>query len=255
MKQYWALENCLPEGQEHIQRIVPTGLTELTFYFAGKPKSLDAHRDIPENTILSGHLKGYYDIAVTDRLSMFSVSLLPLGLRIFSKIPAGEFYDVNVPFRYVVSELSDRLEDALFEAVSFEEKVKITERFLTDLLSQQSGSYEVKRINKCLGLIKETKGSVQVDFLSDAACLSRKQFERVFFDYIGTSPKQFLKTIRFQSSIHLKHYSPSLSLTELAYSSGYYDQAHMINDYRTLSGITPGQYFKDCEPVSDFFSE
>lgn len=254
VKQYWALDNCLPEGQQHIQRIVPTGLPELTFYFDGKPKSLHSNRRIPENTILCGQLKGYYDIAVTGSLSMFSVSFMPFGLRLFTGIPADEFYDLNVPFRYV-SELSDRLEDALFEALSFEERVAITERFLAGLLSGQPDTYEVKRISSSLQLIRGSKGTIPVDRLSDAACLSRKQFERIFLNFIGTSPKQFLKTIRFQGSLHLKHHNPAISLTELAYNCGYYDQAHMINDYKSLSGITPGQYFKECEPVSDFFSE
>jgi len=255
VKQYWALENCQPAGEEHIQRIVPSGLTELTFYFDGRPKSLDAQKDLEDNTILCGHLKGFYDISVTGNLSMFSVSFTPFGLRMFLGMPACEFYDSNVPFRYVVSELSDRLEDTLFEAPTFEEKVAITERFLKGLLSVQTDTYEIKRISNSLQLIRGSKGLIPVDTLSDAACVSRKQFERIFLNYIGTSPKQFLKTIRFQASLHLKHYNPDISLTELAYSCGYFDQAHMINDFKTLSGITPGQYFKECEPVSDFFTE
>lgn len=45
----------------------------------------------------------------------------------------------------------------------------------------------------------------------------------------------------------------SIQLTELAYTSGYYDQSHMINDYKLLSGKTPTQYFSECEPYSDYF--
>lgn len=186
---------------------------------------------------------------------MFSVSFLPFGLRMFLKMPVDEFYDLNVPFRYVVSDIADRLEDALYESESFEEKVSITERFLMCLLSGNTDTYELRRISNSLQLIKSAKGAIQVDTLSDAACLSRKQYERVFSAYIGTSPKQFLKTVRFQASLHLKHHNPSMSLTELAYNCGYYDQAHMINDYKAMSGVTPGHYFEECEPYSDFFSE
>lgn len=253
VKQYWAIENCMPDGEEHIQRIVPNGLTELTFYLSNKPKSLDHKKSITGNVILSGHLKSYYDISVTSSLSMFSVSFMPFGVRMFMKMPADELYDLNVPFRFIVPEMADRLEDALYEAGTFEEKVSITERYLACLLNTDSDTYELQRISNSLKLITGARGAIEIDKLSDAACVSRKQFERIFSGYIGTSPKQFLKTVRFQGSLHVKRFNPDMSLTDLAYNSGYYDQAHMINDYKTLSGKTPGQYFAECEPYSDFF--
>lgn len=253
MKQYWAIENCLSFGEEHIQRIIPSGLTELTFFLCTKPKSLDNHKSITENTILSGHLKNYYDIAITGNLSMFSVSFLPFGVRMFLKMPADEIYDLNVPLRFILPEKSHQLEDTLFEADSFTERVSIIEKFLNCLLTIDTNPYDLKRIDSSMQLIKGAKGSIQVDTLSDAMCLSRKQFERIFSSNVGISPKQFLKTIRFQGSLHLKHVNPSMSLTELAYNCGYFDQAHMINDYKTLSGKTPGQYFAECEPFSDYF--
>lgn len=253
IKQYWALENCIPDNQEHIQRIIPSGLPELTFYHNNRPKSLDSEKSINENSIIYGHLKGFYDISITGSLSMFAVSFMPMGLRMFFRIPADEFFNLNVPLRYIVDDFSDRLEDALFNAGTFEEKVEITEKFFFYLLSKAPESYELKRITNTVQLIKNHKGSIPIDDLSSAACVGRKQFERIFSEYIGVPPKQFLKTIRLQNSLHIKHLNPSISLTELSYLSGYYDQAHMINEYKTLTGITPGQYFKECEPVSDFF--
>lgn len=245
----------MPEGAEHIQRIVPNGLTELTFYLNSKPRSIDNHKSINENSILSGHLKSYYDISVTGNLSMFSVSFRPFGVRMFLNIPANELYDLNVPLRYLIPDSTDRLEDLLFESPCFSAKVAIIENFLALRLAGSMAAFDLKRIENSVNLITHTKGAVQVDSLSDAACLSRKQFERVFTGYVGTSPKQFLKTVRFQSSLHIRHLYPEMLLTELAYASGYYDQSHMINDYKTLSGLTPGQYFAECEPYSDFFSE
>jgi len=253
IKQYWAIENCQSYEAEHIQRIVPSGLTELTFYLEGLPHSLDAQKNISSNSVISGHLKKYYDISVRGSLSMFSVSFMPFGVRMFLNIPADELYDLNVPFRYLVSDIADRLEDALYETPSFTEKVQVTEKFLKLLLQTNRGSYELERICNSYNLIKKSMGAIPIDSLSGAACLSRKQFERVFSAYVGTSPKQFLKTVRFQGSLHLKHVNPSMPLTELAYHSGYYDQAHMINDYKLLSGKTPGEYFRECEPFSDFF--
>jgi transcriptional regulator GlxA family with amidase domain len=113
--------------------------------------------------------------------------------------------------------------------------------------------YEINRIANCIALVNKSKGIIDITALAKASFLSRKQFERTFLTYIGTTPKQFLRIVRFQNSLYAKQKNENLSLTELAYNSGYYDQSHMIYDYKLLSGKTPSQYFSECDPYSDYF--
>lgn len=82
-------------------------------------------------------------------------------------------------------------------------------------------------MTNAIELITPTKGNVSIDFLASNACLSRKQFERKFLSYIGISPKQFLKIIRFQNAIYFNQTTSFNKLTELAYKVGYYDQSHL----------------------------
>jgi AraC-like DNA-binding protein len=42
-------------------------------------------------------------------------------------------------------------------------------------------------------------------------------------------------------------------MTELSCDSGYFDQSHFINDFKSLCGMTPGQFFAGNEACSDFF--
>jgi len=46
---------------------------------------------------------------------------------------------------------------------------------------------------------------------------------------------------------------PAMSLTSLAHYCGYYDQSHMIREFRALSGFTPSEYFSEGVPYSDFY--
>jgi len=59
--------------------------------------------------------------------------------------------------------------------------------------------------------------------------------------------------VRFQNDIYEKSKNSGLNLTEIAHRCGYFDQAHMINDFKTLSGITPKDYFKKEGVFSDYF--
>lgn len=254
VKQYWAIEDCLPPGDTHIQRIVPNGLTELTFYFGNKPGSLDEKRHPADHALLSGHLRDYYDIEVTGKLSMFSVSFQPFGVCRFFHLPASEFYNLTVPLNLILKNQGAELESRLNEMESFNDRIQVMEAFLLNRLKTGRKDWETNRIFHALKLINSARGVIGIDTLASAVCLSRKQFERTFDSRIGSSPKQFLRTVRFQHSLYQKQKNKELMLTELAYRCGYFDQSHMISDYKSFSGKTPSQYFAECEPYSDYFS-
>lgn len=253
IKQYWAIDNCLPTGSEHIQRIVPNGMMELMFYLCKKPQSLDNNKNINDNTILCGQQKGFYDIKITQNLSIFSISFLPHGAAMFFDIPLNEFYNQNVSLQDFLKDKAEKLEMELFNSDSFASKINIVENFLMQLFIKKKKLYEMNRITNSIALINQSKGVLSIESLSSNACLSLKQFERTFSEYVGISPKQFLKIVRFQNTLLQKHLSKNKILTELAYECGYYDQSHMTNEYKSLSGKTPTQYFSDCEPFSDYF--
>ena len=253
VKSYWGLEHQVPRGGDYVYRIVPSGLSELMFYLGDLPESLDEGKAITEHTLLSGQQKEYYDIRISGRLSLFSIIFQPHGLMVFFDIPIRELFNQNVPLKFVLKEVVSELEDSLHEASSFSEKVKLAEAFLLQRLNKSSKKYEFERIRCSIEIINQSRGQVDIDTLAYHSCLSRKQFERIFQEHVGTSPGLFLKTIRFQQAVYEKSMDVDLSLTELSYLSGYYDQSHMNADFRKLAGMTPGQYFKYCEPYSDYF--
>lgn len=253
IKHYWTIESCIPSCQQHTQRIVPNGLVELLFYLGDKPVSCDKIKSINENTIITGHLREFYDINVTGRLSLFSVLFKPHGLSMFFDIPVNELYNQNVPLQCLFKHDTAELEMKLYEANTFAERIKIIENYFLHLLTKNRKKYDFNRIEHSINIINRKRGVVNIDYLASEACFSRKQFERVFSHYVGTTPKQFLKTIRFQHSINEKSKNRTTHLTALSYQCGYYDQSHMINDFQKLTGMTPKQYFKEGEPYSDYF--
>ncbi len=253
VKSYWGMESCLPSGKEHIQRIVPNGLTELMFYLGDLPESMDAKKSLLEHSLLSGQQKEYYDIRISGFLSLFSIIFQPHGLVVFFDLPVGEIFNQNVPLKYVLKDIVDDFELILTKAESFSDRIMIVERFLAHRISKSSRKYEFDRIKHSIGLINRTRGIVAIEYLASAACLSRKQYERTFLNYVGSTPKQFLRTVRFQNAINEKAKRRDISLTELAYQCGYYDQSHMTSDFHKLSGMTPKKYFSDSVPYSDYF--
>lgn len=143
----------------------------------------------------------------------------------------------------------------VIEADDHETCIRLIEQFLIHRLYRFEGyEYNLKRISAVLHQINE-QAKTNISELSETACLSSKQFNRIFLDYVGATPKEFLRIVRMQRALFKVQQNPSISFAQLAYECGFSDQSHMIKEFKLFSGYTPTEYLSLCAPYSDYFSE
>jgi methylphosphotriester-DNA--protein-cysteine methyltransferase len=73
---------------------------------------------------------------------------------------------------------------------------------------------------------------------------SQKHFIDLFKGQVGVPPKQYLKIARFQKAIETIEKNQFIQWSGVAMDSGFYDQAHFINNFKEFSGFTPNEYIK-----------
>jgi AraC-like DNA-binding protein len=251
VKQFWGITGCDSPSGAHTHRVVPSGMPELILYIGRKPSS--DGRNIEDHCLISGQQNDFYDLRMTQSPTLFAVSFHPQGISQFFPIPMSELTNRTIPLKYLNVQLYNELFTQLSDATTFERRVQITEWLLLSMLTRHHQRLEFTRIQAVIRAILYRSGSVGVSELSNISCLSLKQFERVFMEQIGLTPKQYLRIVRFQAAIHRKAQDRSLSLSHLACDAGYYDQPHLSNEFKTLSGLTPGQFFANYDTVSDLF--
>jgi AraC-like DNA-binding protein len=71
---------------------------------------------------------------------------------------------------------------------------------------------------------------------------SRRRIASAFREEVGLHPKAAARILRFERAKALLERSDR-SLAEIALESGFYDQSHLSNEFRRISGITPATYF------------
>jgi AraC-like DNA-binding protein len=64
----------------------------------------------------------------------------------------------------------------------------------------------------------------------------------------GLTPKTLARVLRFGRACGYLRSGRTASLAETAVMCGYYDQAHLTNDWRRLSGCTPGEWIAEELP-------
>ena len=166
-------------------------------------------------------------------------------------MPLIDLYGQNVAIDALNDPQLAELEKRLSDTTDPKMCVFFIERFLEKRLYQLE-AYNLKRINAVMQSIY--RGQQNIDMLAQTACLGYKQFKRIFAEYVGANPKDYLRVVRFQKALHTLQLQPDISLTHLAYDCGFYDQAHFIKEFKRFSGYTPTEYTAVCAPYSDFFS-
>lgn len=102
--------------------------------------------------------------------------------------------------------------------------------------------------------IESEGGLVRIDKLCELGSIAIRQLDRLFRDYMGFSPKNFSRIVRFQNALLLLKGDPGSTLADVAVRCGYYDQSHFVRECRTFAGVVPSAqvgYFPAGAP-SDF---
>jgi AraC-like DNA-binding protein len=81
---------------------------------------------------------------------------------------------------------------------------------------------------------------VRVDSVAGRLGVTARHLRRAFVENVGIGPKDFARTVRLQRAVRLLDGQHSWG--RIAADAGYYDQAHLIADFRELVGFTPGAF-------------
>lgn len=248
VKHYWGLK---ADSLYVSERIAPIGCVQLVFHRGDGMFSLTEQNKQPL-TYLGYLSKGFIDVQSTGKTDMLVVLFQPHGARAFFNLPLNEVNNRNVS----VNDMDDRPLQQLAEQVRSisdnTKAVELIEKFFISRLNRFD-LYNHKRLVETIRCINRIHQS-EMKCLADTACLGYKQFSRIFSEYIGTTPKEFTRIIRFQRALYLLQNNPHKDQVELALDCGFYDQSHLIKEFKTFSGYTPNEYMAVCKPYSDYFT-
>ncbi|TNC24288.1 helix-turn-helix domain-containing protein [Amycolatopsis alkalitolerans] len=171
------------------------------------------------------------------------VELDPLAVRSLFGIPAAELSEHVVD----LADLSPRLErlpERLAEAGCWERRFGLLDEFLLAEAAEAEYSPEVGWAWRRL---RAAAGRIRVGTLAGEVGWSRRHFTERFRRELGLSPKQAARVLRFERAGALLRQGHG-DLAGLATDCGYYDQAHLTNEWRALAGCPPGVWIAEELP-------
>ena len=222
--------------------ILPDGAVELIINL-GDPQTLSALDDSNRRTVfrhswISGERTEPIVIDETGVVHLAGIRLRAGGAWPFLGLPLSEFSGQVIELENVlgpeVRELRERLGEAPTDDARFD--------LMEDWLRLRRRTPPTRAVSYALNLIQCGESAVQIGRIADEIGISHKHLLREFDRCVGLTPKTYARVCAFQRVIQSVGHQPQVEWADTAAKCGYYDQAHLIREFRAFSGFTPTSY-------------
>jgi AraC-like DNA-binding protein len=209
-------------------RVLPDGCLDILFFSRGG-ELVDAR--------VVGAMARFCDVSLRAGESV-------LGIR-FHPGMAGVCFNGDIP---ALNDRTAPLEDALGSAAKsltevFRRRAETEDR-VARLGERLVRSPRVSEVQQAIGTLVHERGRISVVDLAEVAGLGDRQLRRACCKHSGLAPKQLARILRFRHAVTRLQQGLADDGAGLALDCGYYDQAHMIRDFRELAGTSPAKFLR-----------
>lgn len=222
-----------------LHRVLPDGCTDILFVF-GKPGAYD--HDLVGASVVGAMTRAIVVQAPHPWLYV-GVRLAPGFAQAAFRVPASELTDQTVEYHLLERDAAAHIEtlaratEAECVAAAFE----IVRRRLAQ------GVAVSRTLRAAVRRIVQADGNLKVAGLAGEIGVTRQQLARQFAAHVGLTPKMFARVMRARAALgraaaaRMAH-PRNVNWGAIAYDLGYYDQPHFIDDFKEITGQTPGEW-------------
>jgi AraC-like DNA-binding protein len=210
------------------------------FRFRGE-NALDGGTNLPRAVI-----SGLWDTARTRTYprgtAILMVMFTETGATAFMPEPLDSLFNTTTAIDNVIRRAPEfgLLNAQLAAAKNHAQRVQVAERFF---LQRAHNNSRDPFVSSAIAWIEQTQATIRIEELAQRVGLSQSALERRFRRSVGTSPKQFASISRLKNAFRL--WARGHDFTSIAYSAGYSDQSHFINDFKRVTGLAPSAFFQE----------
>lgn len=177
--------------------------------------------------------------------------------------PAGFIHLFNISPKEIFNKLGEveallsneitTLYDRIQEQKSLSQGLCLLEKYLIRKLLTRKARYRHSAIRMASDFLISRKGIYPIKKLAYDCNMTMQTLETQFTDQVGTDPKSFCGIVRFNTAVNMKLYNPAMLWTSVAHSCGFYDQMHLIKDFKKFTSLSPKNFLRLINPPIETF--
>jgi AraC-like DNA-binding protein len=192
---------------------------------------------------VAGMMSRPHRVEVAQPVLTVAVRFLPGAARAFFDLPLHVLQDGHP----VLAELwprgeAEALAASLWEREqTVEARLAAIERALLVRLRRHEADRADRLTRAAVGLIERSGGALRVEELAQSLGVSRQHLALQFRERVGLNTKTFAMVCRFRraSAAVRELRGAAVDWAAMAGEWGYYDQSHLIHEFRMFAGETP----------------
>jgi AraC-like DNA-binding protein len=142
-----------------------------------------------------------------------------------------------------------RLRERLLNTSSLQERFTCVERWLLERLKPRAIIHPAVRW--AVDKLAASGGRMPIEELASQTGFTRKHLGNLFRQQVGLSPKALARVHRFRGALQLLDRAKGqVPWSELAEQCGFYDQSHLVNEFRRFTGLSPVELARRDRPDS-----
>ncbi|HET8804185.1 MAG TPA: helix-turn-helix domain-containing protein [Aequorivita sp.] len=174
---------------------------------------------------------------------IFRILFTANGFHSLFALSLKDFTNQMVDAKSVFGNQIAHLDQQLRRANNINEMAMCADAFLKGFVLPKKDNTLKEGFTAVYNTILQSNCAVPIEEYATMANMSMRNFERKFREQVGTSPKLFCRTLRFNRALKLKLRAPGKCWTNIALECDYYDQMHMIRDFKKFGGMSPTKLF------------
>jgi AraC-like DNA-binding protein len=155
-------------------------------------------------------------------------------------VAADELTDRIIPLEDIWGRAGSDLYTDLLVTRDLPELLECMSRVVAVRLPQLRESASARLARRAVRLFES--GEAHVERVAAQLGVTSRHLRRAFLEHVGVGPKEFARTVRLQRAMRMA--AASNDWGRIATDAGYYDQGHLIGDFREFIGVTPGALWR-----------
>ncbi len=236
-------------GQVQREHGLPTGNMHLVFRLNDAPLRVfesadDARGCVLGTAVVGGARDSYYIKDISQPSATVGCMLKPGAALALLGVAANEISGTHTRLKDLWGAAVPRIQMRLLRAGTPHERLAVLEQVLCARLSER---YRLPP--RWQHWLEHFDASMPVAALVRSSGLSHRHFNALFLNAVGLTPKRYARVQRMQQAVQRIKLAPHVQGTQIALEAGYSDQAHWCREFRTICGMTPGEYLEQA-PVN-----
>ena len=228
---YWTVD-FRADGGNQLHRIIPDGCVDII-----------VNRRAPscgKAAFIEGLMTQFEILSLSQTQSLFGIRFYSESAQSILQFPVSAFNGQHVYLEDIWGTAGLFMVEEILTADAAPEIIEIVERQLSRLLSGKD-TPSPSLLRTSMQYMYACKGIISASDLAEKLSFSERHLRRTFDRELGLSPKEMLGIVRFQSVLQELYSGTSSSFTDIAMKHGYYDQSHLIKNFKRYYGILPKQ--------------